>query len=194
LYKYFRNDFIVFIPFIFVGTILFHGKIYSNYKKKITILLSIIIGIIISFNLPRHSNTFGMGHVLYIGMADHPYMDLLHFSADNYSKGISYSDRYGFMCVAGKAYRDRGGINIRVYSKEYDQECKKEIHSLFKVYPYDFFRNALSSSIQSMHIGSRFAERKLKWIDTAPGYGFFQEHSKDVYSDVPSWLYFLFFS
>ena len=194
LSTYFRQDFILLIPFILVGTILFHGKIYSNYKKKATILLSIVTGIIISFNLPGTFNRDAMGHVLYIGMADHPYMDLLHFSADNYSKGISYSDRYGFMCAAGKAYRDRGAINIGTYNKEYDQECRKEIYSLFKLYPYDFFRIALSSSIQSMHIGSRFAERKLKWIDSAPGYGFFQEHSRDVYSDVPSWLYFLFLS
>ena len=194
LSTYFRQDFIVLIPFIVVATLLFHGKIYANYIKKITIVLSIAIGIIVSLNIPGTLNYDAMGHVLYIGMADHPYMDLLHFSADNYTKGIAPSDRYGIMCAAGQSYRDRGTINLEPFSKEYDQECRKEIYSLFKVYPYDFFRMALSSSIQSMRIGSRFVARRLQWIDSAPGYESFQEHSRKFYSDVPSWLYLLFVS
>lgn len=193
LSTYFRQDFIVLIPFIFLAGILFHGNFRANYQKKLAIVLSIIVGLIASSFLPGTKNMYSMGHVLYIGMADHPYMDLLHFSADNYSKGISYSDRYGFMVTAGKAYRDRGVVNVPAYSKAYDQECRKEINGLFRMYPYDFFRLALSSSIQSLQIGSRFSKRKLKWIESAPGYGAFQERSKNYYSDFPSWLYFVFF-
>ena len=193
LSTYFRQDFIVLVPFIFFSTIIFHGKILSDYKKKIAIVLAIVIGLIVSFNLPGISTRGAMGHVLYIGMADHPYMDLLHFSADNYSKGIIYTDRYGFILAAAKAYRDRGELNVPSYSKTYNQEIEKELNELFRMYPYDFFRLALSSSIQSLQIGSRFSKRTLKWIESAPGYGAFQERSRNYYSDFPSWLYFVFF-
>ena len=195
--KYLRNDFIVLIPSIIVVVLIFHGKILSNCKKKFVIVLSIILGFTISTKLPglpRDQNHFGMGHVLYIGMGDYPYMHYLHFSADNYSKCIAYADRYGFMSGAGKAYRERGVINLQPYTKDYDQVCKNEIYSLMRMYPYDFLRLALSSSIQNLYIGSRILERKREWIESAPGYWLFQKKAQDFYSNVPKWLYFVLFS
>lgn len=189
----FRNDFIVFIPFIVIAVIFFHGKIYSGYKKKLIMISSIIIGLVIAseVSMTKKYNIYGFGHVLYIGMADHPFMDDLYFSADNYTKGIVCSDQYGYIFASAKAWREQNKLNIPHYSKEYDQICKKEIQNLVCLYPYDYLRLALSAFIQSAHIGSKYAERKLKWIENAPGYWLYQGRAKEFYQNIPSWFYLI---
>lgn len=194
LFNMFRNDFIVFIPFIAIAAVFFHGKILHNVKKKAVIVLSIVLGLAAAaFVLPKEKTVCGFGHVLYVGMADRPFMDYLYFSSDNYTKAIPFSDFYGFMVASGKAYRDRGELNLPPYSAEYDREIKKELYSLIEIYPYDFLRLALSSCIQSFRTGSICSERLLYYVGSAPGYRWFQEKARGFYSNVPGWLYFEFF-
>lgn len=186
----FRNDFILFIPFILVAVLFFHGKLLRNIGKKVLLVASIVIGFAVASQLPRLNTHHAFNHVLYVGLADVPYMDYLHFSADNYSKGIPYADFYAFAVGASKAYRDRKEVNLRFYSEEYDKEINKELMNLAQLYPFDFLRFAFSSSIQSLRTGYRFADKPLLYIDSAPGYNLFPKKSRDFYSGLPSWLYF----
>lgn len=189
----FRNDFIVFIPFIVVATLFFHGKLLSGYPKKIVIIASIILGFIFAATIPRYHDRFSFSHVLYIGIADYPYMDNLFFSSKNYTKGIAYTDRYGWIVGTALAYRDNKTINVKWHSKEYDKTLKKEILSLLQMYPYDFLRLALSSSLQSFNAGEKMANDHKYYnnIYSAPGFWLMQKMSNDFYLKSPPWLCYL---
>lgn len=194
LFYMFRNDFIVFIPFIAIVTVFFHGEVLSDFKKKALILASIVIGLIMATAiLPREKTVHGFGHVLYVGLADRPFMDDLRFSSGNYTKAIPFSDIFGFMIASSKAYRDRGEVNLPPFSEEYDKEIKKELYSLIEIYPYDFLRLAWSSCIQSFRTGYIYSERILEHIGASPGYWIFQEKARGFYSRIPCWLYAVFF-
>jgi len=191
--QWIRQDFIVFIPFIVTAAVFFHGKVLQHYKKKLLILSCVVFGVVFAAHMPGIPKDFknAFGHNIYTGIADYPFMDYLYFSSDNYSKGICvYADRYAQILARSKAYRDRKDLNIQILSEKYDAEIKKELFNLICIYPYDFLRLSLSSSIQNMYIGSRFSERKLLRIDSAPGYWLFQEKSKFFYDNCSSWLYF----
>ena len=187
----FRQDFIVFIPVIAIAVLFFHGKIHHNFVKKTVIIISLVAGLVLSMHLPgRIARGGGFAHVLYIGLSDNN-DQLLNFSSDNYSKSIIYTDKCGFVCASAKAYRDMGIVNVRHFSKEYDQVLKKELFGLIQMYPYDFFRLALSSAIQNLFIGSRSSENPIKWIDSAPGYWMFQKNSRIIYDHLPLWFCYL---
>ncbi len=189
-YTIFRNDFVVFVPFIVIATLFCHGSISKNLLKKIIIIFSIVLGFLIAFSFPRYQGRYAFNHVLFIGLADYPYMNDLHFSSDNYSKGIAYTDFYGWIMTPAKKYREQGTINLEWYSKEYDQAMNKELMSLFYLYPFDFLRFALSSSLQSITSGSRLSDRALPYIESAPGYLFYRILSVDVYHSIPMWLWY----
>ena len=195
LFYMFRNDFIVFIPFIAIAVIFFHGEFFDGFSKKALIVSSIVLGLITATAiLPREKTVCGFGHVLYVGLADRPFMDDLRFSSGNYSKAIPFSDFFGFMIASSKAYRDRGVVNLPSFSEEYDKEIKKELYSLIEIYPFDFLRLAWSSCIQSMRTGYLYSERILEHIGASPGYWMFQEKSRGFYSRIPCWLYAVFFT
>ena len=188
--SYFRNDFIVLIPFIIFAVIFFHGKILSDWPKKATIVALTLSGFLFASYLPKSDAVYqAFNHVLYIGLADHPFMDSLHFSADHYSKGIAYSDNFALALAAGKAHRNKSTVNLVPYSHGYDREIKDELDSLLKIYPYDFLRLGLSSSWQSLYLGTENADKRFKFVHIAPGNWLLKCLSADIYRGVPSWLY-----
>lgn len=189
-YTTFRNDFIVFVPFLIVATLFCHGSFSKNLLKKSIIVFSIIFGFLIAFSLPRFQDRYGFNHVLFIGLADYPYMNDLHFASENYSKGIEYTDFYGQIMTSAKEYREQGTINLLMYSKEYDQALNRELISLFCLYPYDFLRLAISSSLQSIVSGSHSIGRRPFHIESAPGYHFFRKLSLDFYRCIPMWQWY----